>query len=82
MHRTIRAALSATLLALPLAAAAHPGHGLDASASTLRHLLEPEHALPLLGLAGLGALLWGRRAARSRAARAAFAALATRPPRS
>lgn len=61
MHRTIRAALAAAALALPLAAAAHPGHGLDPSGGTLLHLLEPEHALPLLVAAGVGALLWGRR---------------------
>jgi hypothetical protein len=46
MHRTIRAALLAIAVALP--AAAHPGHGADAS-SPLHYLLEPEHALPLLG---------------------------------
>jgi hypothetical protein len=63
MRRTLGTALAATVLALPLAAAAHPGHGADAVADTLLHyLLEPEHALPLLGVAGLGALLWGRRA--------------------
>jgi hypothetical protein len=61
MHRAILVALSATALALPLAAAAHPGHGLDPSGGMLLHLLEPEHALPLLVAAGIGALLWGRR---------------------
>ena len=50
----------ASLLAVPAAASAHPGHGLDPSASSLLHWLgEPAHALPLLGLAALCAVRWG-----------------------
>ena len=50
----------ASLLAIPTAASAHPGHGFDPSASSLLHWLgEPEHALPLLALAALCSLLWG-----------------------
>ena len=49
-----------SLLSLPGAALAHPGHGIDPSGTSLLHwLAEPEHALPLLGVAGLAALLFG-----------------------
>jgi hypothetical protein len=49
-----------SLLAIPLAASAHPGHGLDPSGTSLLHWLgEPEHVLPLLGVACLAAVLWG-----------------------
>ena len=57
-----------SLLAVPALARAHPGHGIDPSGASLAHYLgEPEHALPLLGVAGLAAVLWG------------LAALARRP---
>jgi hypothetical protein len=57
----------ASLLAIPVAASAHPGHGFDPSASSLLHWLgEPEHALPLLGLAALYAVVWGVAALRRR----------------
>ena len=50
----------ASLLAIPTAASAHPGHGFDPSASSLLHWLgEPEHTLPLLGITALCAVLWG-----------------------
>ena len=57
----------ASLLAIPTAASAHPGHGLDPSGSSLLHWLgEPEHAVPLLGLAALCAVLRGLTALRRR----------------
>lgn len=50
----------ASLLAIPATASAHPGHGFDPGASSVLHWLgEPEHALPLLGLAVLCAAVWG-----------------------
>jgi hypothetical protein len=58
MARRIALALG-SLLSLPGLALAHPGHGADPSGSSLLHVLaEPEHALPLLGIACLGALVW------------------------
>lgn len=58
MRRTIRTALTATLLAFPALAAAHPGHGVDPGGASLLHVLgEPEHALPLLAAVAVGALL-------------------------
>jgi len=57
-----------SLLGVPALAQAHPGHGLDPSGASLAHYFgEPEHALPLLGVAFLAAVLWG------------LAALARRP---
>jgi hypothetical protein len=56
MRRTIRAALMAIAVAFPGLAAAHPGHGADPG-SPLHYLLEPEHAVPLLGGAWVIALI-------------------------
>ena len=58
---TSRVALTlGSLLAVPLAASAHPGHGLDPSGTSLLHWLgEPVHALPLLGVVAFSALCWG-----------------------
>ena len=56
MRRMLGSALSALALALPLAAGAHPGHGAELG-SPLHYLLEPEHALPLLGGAWVVALI-------------------------
>jgi len=57
-----------SLLAVPALAQAHPSHGIDPSGASLAHYFgEPEHALPLLGVAALTAVLWG------------LAALARRP---
>ena len=55
------ALILASLLAAPSVASAHPGHGaLDPRGTSLLHWLgEPEHALPLAGLAALCAVLWG-----------------------
>lgn len=67
MRRTIRTALTSAVLAFPALAAAHPGHGIDPSATSLLHVLgEPEHALPLLAAVAVGALLWRRGAHRRR----------------
>ena len=57
MRRTLGSALSAIALALPLVAGAHPGHGLADAGSPLHYLLEPEHAVPLLGGAWVVALI-------------------------
>jgi hypothetical protein len=49
-----------SLLAVPALAQAHPGHGIDPSGTSLAHYFgEPEHALPLLGVVAVTALLWG-----------------------
>jgi hypothetical protein len=57
----------ASLLAAPTAASAHPGHGFDPSASSLLHWMgEPEHAVPLIGVAALCAVVWGLAALRRR----------------
>ncbi|HXK25398.1 MAG TPA: hypothetical protein VMS55_22190 [Myxococcota bacterium] len=57
-----------SLLGMPALAQAHPGHGIDPSGASLAHYFgEPEHALPLLGVVTLAAVLWG------------LAALARRP---
>ena len=58
MHRTLRAALVAiaVAMAVPGLAAAHPEHGADPS-SPLHYLLEPEHAVPLLGGAWVIAMI-------------------------
>jgi len=49
-----------SLLGMPALAQAHPGHGIDPSGTSLAHYFgEPEHALPLLGVIGLAAVLWG-----------------------
>ena len=49
-----------SLLAVPALAHAHPGHGIDPSGTSLAHYFgEPEHALPLLGVTALAAVLWG-----------------------
>ena len=49
-----------SLLAVPALARAHPGHGIDPSGASLAHYFgEPEHALPLLGVVVLAAVLWG-----------------------
>jgi hypothetical protein len=63
--RIPRIAAAVAALAVPALASAHPGHGLDPSGASWLHWLgEPEHALPLLALACVGALGWafaGRR---------------------
>ena len=60
MRRTIRTALTATALAFPALASAHPGHGADPSGVSLLHVLgEPEHALPLLAAILVAAALRG-----------------------
>jgi hypothetical protein len=66
--RTAQSALAtAAALAVPALAAAHPGHGLDPSASSWLHVVaEPEHALPLIGALCAAALVWGLRALRRR----------------
>jgi hypothetical protein len=58
---SVRVALTlVSLLGLPALARAHPGHGLDPSGASLAHFVgEPEHALPLLGVVTLAAVLWG-----------------------
>jgi hypothetical protein len=56
MRRTIRAALMAFAIGFPGLAAAQPGDGGEAG-SPLHYLLEPEHAVPLLGGAWVIALI-------------------------
>lgn len=60
------AALSA--LALPLFAAAHPGHGHSDGQSFWHYFLEPQHALPAVLLAtGLSVWLYRRQVRKNEA---------------
>lgn len=65
MIRKLRAIALVAWLSLPSTGTAHSGHGRDGGHGLLHYLAELEHALPIVVLLAVGALVWGFRVRRA-----------------